>query len=406
MNPGGPLRVLFTTWAWPSHYFPMVPLAWAFRAAGHQVLIASQPALAETIARSGHPAAVVGSDLDIVGYHRAEHAGLRVTRDAEPPAAWNEAKRARVRQGFAKFAEIADLMADDLLDVARRWRPHLVVHDPLTYAGPLVAGLVGVPAVRSLFGPDFNVDIADLESAAAQPLADRFGVDRIDPLGDLTVDPVPGALQFPAPLRRLHVRYVPYSGQPNLPGWTLDPPDRPRVLVSWGTTTAKFSAEHAARLPEVVAALAGPDAEVVFAVTPDQRALVPDVPDGVRLVESAPLDALLPGCSAVVHQGGAGTTLTVALHGVPQLAVVQTPDQVVNAIPLEKSGAGAFLVPDETTPDALRDGVARLRTDPSAAAAARGLAAEMRGRPSPAAAVRTLERLAHGEPAHGEGEIP
>lgn len=390
------MRVLFTTWAWPSHYFPLVPLAWALRSAGHDVRIASQPALADTIARSGHPAVVVGRDLDMVAYHRRELGPIKVTAKApDPPSTWDEAKRRRVRQGFRKFAEIADLMADDLVAFARHWRPHLVVHDPMTYAGPLAADLLGVPAVRSLFGPDFNYEIRDLEAEVAAPVAERFGRSAVDPVGTLTIDPVPSGLQFPAPIRRQPVRYVPYTGLGAVPDRTLlEPAPVPRVCLTWGTTTAKFSEAHAERLPFVLDALLGLNVEVLLAVTPDQLDLFPRIPARVRVARSTPLDLLLPGCDAIVHQGGAGTTLTAALHGLPQLVIVHTPDQVVNAIPLAGTGAGGYLVPDETTTEAIRSNVERLLSEPSHRKAGAALRAEMLGRPSPAAAVDVLERLA------------
>ncbi len=37
------MRILFTTFPSPSHHFPMVPLEWAARAAGHDVRVASAP---------------------------------------------------------------------------------------------------------------------------------------------------------------------------------------------------------------------------------------------------------------------------------------------------------------------------------------------------------------------------
>ena len=64
------MRVLFTTWAWPSHLYAMVPLARACAAAGHEVLVASQPALRREIERCGLPAAVVGADVDAVAMVR------------------------------------------------------------------------------------------------------------------------------------------------------------------------------------------------------------------------------------------------------------------------------------------------------------------------------------------------
>jgi len=65
------MRVLFTTWAWPSHYQPLVPLAWALRAAGHEVRMTSQPSLMSTMLASGLPATAVGTDIDLASIHRA-----------------------------------------------------------------------------------------------------------------------------------------------------------------------------------------------------------------------------------------------------------------------------------------------------------------------------------------------
>src|SRR5688572_28667204 len=64
------MRVLFTTWAWPAHYLPMVPLAWALRAAGHEVRMASQPELLPVMRESGLPSTVVGHDVDIAAAYR------------------------------------------------------------------------------------------------------------------------------------------------------------------------------------------------------------------------------------------------------------------------------------------------------------------------------------------------
>lgn len=400
------MRVLFTTWAWPSHYFPMVPLAWALRAAGHEVRIASQPALMETVMRSGLPAVVTGEDYDIVGYHRRELASLRVEEQDPPgPDQWDEEKQRRVQRSFSQFVAIADLMADDLLSFARDWRPDLIVHDPLSYAGPLVARLIGVPAVRNLFGPDFTYATRHIELAALEPLLTRFGLTELDTVGPLTVDPCPPGLQYPAPIPRQLMRYVPYNGLSAVPRWTLEPPQRRRVCIIWGTTTTKFSAEHATRLPFVVDIVAGMDAEVevVLAVTPDQLDLFTSVPPNVRVADSVPLNTLLPTCDAIIHQGGAGTTLNAALCGVPQLMVIQTPDQVVNAIQVEHSGAGAYLVPRETDSESVRSYATKILEDPSYREAAMGLREQMLRQAPPSAVVEVLERLARGElpPDHG-----
>ena len=58
------MRVLVVTWGWRSHLYPLVPLAWALRAAGHDVVVAGPPDLVDVITGAGLPAVPVGRLLD------------------------------------------------------------------------------------------------------------------------------------------------------------------------------------------------------------------------------------------------------------------------------------------------------------------------------------------------------
>src|SRR6202012_4075036 len=58
------MKVMFIPWGQATHYFFMVPLVWAFRAAGDEVRVASQPGAAEAIKRSGMSVTVVGEAYD------------------------------------------------------------------------------------------------------------------------------------------------------------------------------------------------------------------------------------------------------------------------------------------------------------------------------------------------------
>ncbi|MET9079971.1 nucleotide disphospho-sugar-binding domain-containing protein, partial [Streptomyces sp. NPDC004232] len=61
---------------------------------------------------------------------------------------------------------------------------------------------------------------------------------------------------------------------------------------------------------------------------------------------------LLPTCHALIHQGGAGTTMTAMTHATPQLILPWAPDAVINAQQVAKTGAGHHLPPndlDDTT---------------------------------------------------------
>src|SRR5262245_22932437 len=136
------MRVLFTSWAWASHYFPLVPLGWAFRAAGHDVCVASQPALADVITRSGLPAVAVGQDIDF-GRLFTERLGALPNAHAEAGADWADMRRRKGMAAVMMFIHLAERMVDEMTAFARKWQPDLVVYEPTTYAGLLTAAGIG-----------------------------------------------------------------------------------------------------------------------------------------------------------------------------------------------------------------------------------------------------------------------
>ncbi|MGC4032680.1 MAG: glycosyltransferase [Tepidisphaeraceae bacterium] len=56
-----------------------------------------------------------------------------------------------------------------------------------------------------------------------------------------------------------------------------------------------------------------------------------NLPTGVRHVPFAPFGSLLPGCAAIVHHGGIGTTAQSLRAGIPQLIMPMSHDQFDNA---------------------------------------------------------------------------
>jgi UDP:flavonoid glycosyltransferase YjiC (YdhE family) len=440
------MRVLFTTWAWPTHYQPMVPLAWALRAAGHEVRMTSQPELLATMRGSGLPCTAIGRDVDIAGVYlaaskrvgrvepaargvdgpvdRAQHSvrltdRLAGTLDrADPPASFRmlrglEDETALLFRAFPRpegaagrprlllWGEVADAVTDGLLALARSWRPDLIVYDPLTYAGPLVAKLLAIPAVRSLFGPDVTYF---LTGARLGPLLERFGLgeDDVDVRGAATVDPCPPSVQFAdaiVPTRRIRSRYVPYPGFAEVPAWLPDRPTRPRICLTWGTSIHRMLGADAFLPGDILAGAAKladeRDAELVLAITASQRTLLPPaLPPTVRVLESVPLDALLPTCQALIHQGGAGTTLTALRHGLPQLVLPLIFDQGVNAYQLVAAGAGLTRAAAGLTAAQLLADGHELLDNPAYRAAAQRVQQEMRDLPPPADAVAELAALA------------
>lgn len=383
------MRVLFVSWAWPTHFYPMVPLAWALRAAGHEVRVAAPPGLAAHVTAAGLPYARVGHDLDAVA---------RI-RDYIPGR--NPGPAGRGPRAVTLFAELAEAMADDLVAFARAWRPDLVVHEPTAYAGPLAAAASGARAVRLPWGADLMHRQAtqEAEEHALAPLFARFGLcgpSSADVLGALTVDLCPPAMQVPeesrpGPLDRLPMRYVPYNGAGRIPV-PLPPAERrrPRVCVTWGTTVGRLDPSMMLA-GEVVAALDALDVGIVVAVAAEQRPLLGELPARAKVLESVPLHCVLPHCDLVVAHGGAGTILTGLAAGLPQLVVPQLIDHGFNAQRFTATGAGLSLTRDEAHPEGLRAAVRALLDEPSYRKAAEEIRDDNARRPTPA---RVAEQLA------------
>jgi UDP:flavonoid glycosyltransferase YjiC (YdhE family) len=392
------MKVLFATWAWPTHLYPMVPLAWAFRNAGHDVRVASQPALAGTIRACGLPPVVVGVDTpppaQIMAEVRRREYGTEGSSMTAPK-----------RQRLAVSVRMAEAMVDGLLSVARGWAPDVIVYEPTTYAAPLVAAVTGIPALRHLWGVDVHVAARPHEAEAFAPLCKRLGIEEFTPAGTATLDPCPPRLQLDKGGPRIPMRYVPYNGSGTMPRWLLDGPVRRRICVTGGLSLSwraasgsPAAAGGAAEAPAMstaclVHALRGLDAEVIVAVSPADRAALGDQPPGVRVVEMLPLHLVLGGCDLVVSRGGNGTLMTAVATATPQLCIPGQRADWASARALARTGAGEFADPGLATPDDIRAAAQRVLDDRDYQDAAWQLRDEAHARPAPAQAVRHIEGL-------------
>ncbi|MER6668439.1 nucleotide disphospho-sugar-binding domain-containing protein [Amycolatopsis japonica] len=379
------MRVLFTTWAWRSHLYALAPLAWAFRAASHDVLVASQPGLVDEIAQTGLPAAGVGRDVDAAGMVRGYL--LPTTPAVTGGPAGTE--KSPVPRAMRMLLAHTESMLDGLIELAKRWRPDIVVYETTTLAGPIAAAAIGVPAVRHLYGPDLLLRARRLLPEVLAPLAGQHGVSEFEPLGGVTVDPTPDSLQLPGDHPRIPMRYVPFNGPETLPDRLPATGGRPRICVTWGHTIAGVAPARFL-LPSVAEALSELDVDVLVAVSAAQVPLLGPLPPKVRVVVDSPLNQLLPGCDLVVAHGGAGTTLTALHHGVPLLLVPQLPDHTGHANRVSACGAGEVLTAQQASPSRLREEAERCLGDSPRRAAAIRIQQEMRDSPPPAALVPEL----------------
>ncbi|MEU1884046.1 activator-dependent family glycosyltransferase [Micromonospora sp. WMMD987] len=411
------MRVLITSLAVEAHFNNTVPLAWALRAAGHEVHFASHPALTGTITDAGLVAVPVGTDHthhDLVRDLGAELTGfyrdIDVTGDRG--GGYRELKGANTLLTATFYAQANnDSMVDELVDYARFWRPDLIVWEPFTFAGAVAARATGAAHARLLWGPDlflrtrrmFRERTAELpeerrDDALEEWLSwtlDRFGCsfDEEVVTGQWNIDQMPPSVRLDLGRPSVPLRYVPYNGPSVVPSWLRTPPERPRVCLTLGITSRDLPYPNMVSLDQLFEAVAGLDAEIVATFDAGQLAGTTRLPDNVRATDFVPLQALLPTCSAVVHHGGVGTWSTAAVCGVPQLVVAGMWDNVYRARRLAELGAGIFLPPDELTPAALRDGLDQLLTKPSFREESHLLRTEIEAEPSPAAAVPAIEEL-------------
>jgi glycosyltransferase (activator-dependent family) len=407
------LRVLFTSFALDAHYLGSVPLAWALRAAGHEVRVASQPALTATITAAGLTAVPVGEDHTLLGAMSGlndERPWNAIDLDPVRPEVHNAefliALNTLLPSAFFAHAN-NESMIDGLVDFARDWRPDLVVWEPFTFAGAIAAKAAGAAHARLLWGADLFLSqrttlLKLLGGGGKDALAewlgkvlDRHGLvfDEATVRGQWTIDQMPASIRLPSEEHTVPMRYVPYNGISVVPDWLRVTPDRPRVCVTLGLT-ARTGADYLVGSADgLFDELADLDVEVVATLDTAQLSSASKLPDNVRAVDFVPLHALLPTCSAVAHHGGAGTWSTAVVSGTPQLIFPSVWDNAYRARRTAEVGAGLGIAPAELTPGSLREGLCRLLSEPRFTHGAERLRRELESEPSPGEIVPTLEKL-------------
>jgi UDP:flavonoid glycosyltransferase YjiC (YdhE family) len=363
------MRILFTACPMYGHVNTMLPLARAARRAGHDVAVATGADLAGHVARNGLVAWPVGPTHDEAG--------------GGADADW-----------MAYFATSAHKRAQDLVPLADRWRPDLVITDETELAGPVVAAVTGARHVVHGLGIMPPMRIWDAFSAMMRGLYETWSLpDTVAAIRDVPyLEICPPSLRAPDERIWAHtVAIRPAMGEP-VPGDTLPAgldalPHTDTVHLTLGTVF------HGNRdvLRTALAGLRDLPVNVVVAVGPgvDPDGLGP-APAHVVVAPYLPHALLLPRCRLVVSQGGAGVMFGALTHGLPQLVLPQGAEQFLNAEASQRAGASLTLNPDEVSAPAVAAAVARLLGEPSFTAAARVVRTEIEAMPTADAALAAL----------------
>jgi UDP:flavonoid glycosyltransferase YjiC (YdhE family) len=383
------MRVLITTQPESGHWHPLVPLARALDAAGHDVAFASTPAGCAAIAANGFRCLPVGTDESktAVTERRARLADLAPEDRAS--VFWSEV--------FPKVR--AEQVLPDLLAVVRAWQPSVVVRDFLEFAGCVAAEGEGIPhaavqvaawrpRLHSLLIPPLD---HLRESVGLSPDPDLAMPYRYLMLATAPLSFRGPASPLPPTARSLRPVVFDQSGQEQLPAWVEHLEVRPTVYATMGTVVNQAPGI----LEAIVTGLREEPITLIVTTGRDRDPLDfgPQQPN-VHLERYVPQSLLFPYCDLVITHGGTGTVMAALGYGLPMVILPVAADQPDNARRCVDIGVAEAVTIDARTPETIRAAARKVLADPRYQENAARLRDEIQAMPGPSHAVALLERLA------------
>ena len=351
-----------------------LPTAVELMRAGHDILWATGRELQSQLAAQGVPV------------HFLQETGWRWP--PPPPiqrgtASEEEFQRLRMVRSLDQWLAVERVRAatHELVEVVRRFRPHLIVSEMFTAAAAIAAELLGVPFAVAGW-PAMQTQSpgtkADAPGAVGRLAQARVGA----LLADFGATGVNWTLDGPAALRSpfLHLTYWSprwYAGARLLPQTRMVggvapaplppaspwlgqlPSDRPWIFITLGTAFTRdinfflIAARAAAEVGGVPILAVGKGFDAVGTEggwSPREvEALRTGLPQPSVLVDRVHFAEVLPHIAAAIHHGGAGTTHALVTHGIPQIVVPKAADQARQASGVARSGVGYHIPPNLLT---------------------------------------------------------
>jgi UDP:flavonoid glycosyltransferase YjiC (YdhE family) len=384
------MRVLFTFAGGAGHAEPLVPIARAARAAGHEVAFGGRPfVVARLVARgfagfpdTGDP---VGEPTEIT-----------------PLVEFDAAREDRLlRRGFAWFH--ARRRAAVILELCEQWGPDVIVCDDVDFGAMVAAERAGVPHATVVV---IAAGVLGRPEVVAAPLNLVRAENGLPPDPDvrmvsrhLVLSPVPPSLRdpaFPLPDTAHSIRAGSLEPGDPAPAWLEELHAGPVVYFTLGTV---FNMESGDLVGRVLSGLRDLPGTVV--TTLGKHVDPGPQPPNVRIEAHVPHAVLFPRCDAIVSHGGSGTVIDGLAAGLPQVVLPMGADQPLNAARVEALGAGVVLDPLLATPTEIGAAVRTVLEQPAYRDAAERVRREVLALPDAAHAVTLLERLSAGSGAGG-----
>lgn len=386
-----PRRILFSFARGRGHLGPMLPLARAARAAGHETALCG----ARSVVR------------DQTGFDHLHPREVSTMPSTATPA-WGEGETGILTPVTSSglLANIAPYFLGDsgreardaVVGIATAWAADVVICDGQDFGAMVAAELSGLPCVvveAFATAPDAWLERfrepmqAFRAEAGLEPDPELRGVH-----GALTVVPFPPALRGDrdarSPMTRMRPDAPPSRSDHPAVAWLAAGDEPHRVYATLGTVFNRASGDL---LPRIIAALESLPVRALVTTGPeiDPAGFRTGSPR-VRVERYVPQDDVLDAVDLVVTHGGSGTMTQALSHGVPLLMLPLGADHLPNSERVRDLGAGEML-DARATPAELAARIRHLLGDASARAGAAAVAEEMRALPSPADVVRRIEAL-------------
>ena len=345
------MRILFAFAGGQGQLDPLVPLARAALATGHEVAVTGRAELGPAIRELGFEA--------IASPGSAPDPAARMPLKPYDPV---DEERA-LREWYA--GTLARERAAALLGIAREWGAGAIVRDEGDFGARVAAERLGIPSacVLVVIGAGFVRPEAVAAPVAALRAAHGLGADAP---AEVVLSPFPPALR-------------PALGASCFRGGSPPASDGDAVYLTLGTV---FNAESGDLLQRALTGVRELGLPVV--VTTGRQVDPAELgaqPPHVRVQRFIPQSELLPWCRAVVSQGGSGIVTGALSHGLPSVLLPVGADQPHTAARVAELGAGVVLDPLTATPEEIAAAVRRVLDEPAFAAAAMRLREEFRSLP-------------------------
>jgi UDP:flavonoid glycosyltransferase YjiC (YdhE family) len=392
------MRLLLTSQPAYGHLFPLLPVAHAARAAGHDVAIATSELFSPAVESAGFRALAAG-----MNWLEADKSTV--------PAELRPSPGSTLEQYFAQqFVRASALpMAADLIRLAQSWRPDVIVRDRTEFGGAIAADAIGAPSCAIQVGNPSLITAAVLE-ASEEPFNQArmaVGLGRDPGMIGLEGRPVlmfapPGvtepAIPLPRQLRYFRPTALDHDPSDRLPDWATTLGDKRPVVYATLGTVFNNPAYELPFFPSLLNAVRDEPLDVVVTVGPNvEPTSLVGAPANVRVERFVPQSVLFPRVGLVISHGGFGTVLAAIEHGIPLIVVPFGADQHLNAAAVERLGIGIAMDADGVEPRTIRTAIRRVLGDPSYRESARRLQAAAAALPSVDAAVQLIADIASGD---------